>query len=101
MLNAIDYALLYTRILVKCIFIFNLIACGRVRYWRYNEDIRSMDPGYPKPITIWKGIPDSPQGAFVDKANGASFSFHVVHSVYCRMQNCYEKSQFLSLKICM
>lgn len=29
-----------------------------------------MDPGYPKPITIWRGVPDSPQGAFVDKANG-------------------------------
>lgn len=40
------------------------------RYWRYNEEMRTMDPGYPKPITIWKGIPDSPQGAFVDKANG-------------------------------
>lgn len=40
------------------------------RYWRYNEDMRTMDPGYPKPITVWKGIPDSPQGAFVDKANG-------------------------------
>ncbi|KAK1879348.1 Matrix metalloproteinase-16 [Dissostichus eleginoides] len=39
------------------------------RYWRYNEDMRTMDPGYPKPITIWKGIPDSPQGAFVDRAN--------------------------------
>uniref|UniRef100_A0A671MYF4 Matrix metalloproteinase-16-like n=1 Tax=Sinocyclocheilus anshuiensis TaxID=1608454 RepID=A0A671MYF4_9TELE len=37
------------------------------RYWRYNEDMRTMDPGYPKPITVWKGIPDSPQGAFVDK----------------------------------
>lgn len=32
--------------------------------------MRTMDHGYPKPITIWKGIPDSPQGAFVDKANG-------------------------------
>lgn len=41
-----------------------------LRYWRYNEDMRTMDPGYPKPITVWKGIPDSPQGAFVDKANG-------------------------------
>ncbi|CAL8323339.1 unnamed protein product, partial [Arctogadus glacialis] len=39
------------------------------RYWRYNEDMRTMDPGYPKPIGVWKGIPDSPQGAFVDKAN--------------------------------
>ncbi|XP_036412557.1 matrix metalloproteinase-16 [Colossoma macropomum] len=45
------------------------------RYWRYNEDIRSMDPGYPKPITVWKGIPDSPQGAFVDKANGFTYFY--------------------------
>uniref|UniRef100_A0A665W0V9 Matrix metallopeptidase 16b (membrane-inserted) n=1 Tax=Echeneis naucrates TaxID=173247 RepID=A0A665W0V9_ECHNA len=45
------------------------------RYWRYNEDLRTMDPGYPKPITIWKGIPDSPQGAFVDKANGFTYFY--------------------------
>lgn len=32
--------------------------------------MKTMDPGYPKPITVWKGIPDSPQGAFVHKENG-------------------------------
>ncbi|XP_700781.6 matrix metalloproteinase-16 isoform X2 [Danio rerio] len=45
------------------------------RYWRYNEDMRTMDPGYPQPITVWKGIPDSPQGAFVDKANGFTYFY--------------------------
>ncbi|XP_030219532.1 matrix metalloproteinase-16 isoform X2 [Gadus morhua] len=45
------------------------------RYWRYNEDMRTMDPGYPKPIGVWKGIPDSPQGAFVDKANGFTYFY--------------------------
>ncbi|KAJ8272681.1 hypothetical protein GJAV_G00092150 [Gymnothorax javanicus] len=44
-------------------------------YWRYNEEMRTMDPGYPKPITVWKGIPDSPQGAFVDKANGFTYFY--------------------------
>uniref|UniRef100_A0A3P8SKW1 Matrix metallopeptidase 16 n=1 Tax=Amphiprion percula TaxID=161767 RepID=A0A3P8SKW1_AMPPE len=45
------------------------------RYWRYNEDMRTMDPGYPKPITVWRGVPDSPQGAFVDKANGFTYFY--------------------------
>ncbi|GCB82810.1 hypothetical protein scyTo_0023601, partial [Scyliorhinus torazame] len=37
------------------------------KYWRYNEEKQTSDPGYPKPITIWKGIPEAPQGAFVSK----------------------------------
>ncbi|KAM6194347.1 matrix metalloproteinase-24 [Sarcoramphus papa] len=37
------------------------------RYWRYNEDNRATDPGYPKPITVWRGIPQAPQGAFISK----------------------------------
>ncbi|KAM7421834.1 hypothetical protein PAMA_010069 [Pampus argenteus] len=37
------------------------------QYWRYNEEKRTADPGYPKPITVWKGIPDAPQGAFISR----------------------------------
>ena len=37
------------------------------QYWRYNEEKRTADPGYPKPITVWKGIPEGPQGAFISR----------------------------------
>lgn len=37
------------------------------QYWRYNEEKHAADPGYPKPITVWKGIPEAPQGAFVSR----------------------------------
>ncbi|XP_059561955.1 matrix metalloproteinase-24 [Myotis daubentonii] len=37
------------------------------QYWRYSEERRATDPGYPKPITVWKGIPQAPQGAFISK----------------------------------
>lgn len=37
------------------------------QYWRYNEEKQDTDPGYPKRIGVWKGIPDSPQGAFISR----------------------------------
>lgn len=37
------------------------------QYWRYNEEKQATDPGYPKPIAVWKGIPDAPQGAFISR----------------------------------
>lgn len=37
------------------------------QYWRFNEEKRTADPGYPKPITVWKGVPVAPQGAFISR----------------------------------
>lgn len=37
------------------------------QYWRYNEEKSAADPGYPKPIGVWKGVPDAPQGAFISR----------------------------------
>ena len=44
------------------------------QYWRYNEEKRMADPGYPKPITLWKGIPEAPQGAFVSR-EGCEYNY--------------------------
>lgn len=27
------------------------------RYWRYDDQLRQMDPGYPKDSALWKGLP--------------------------------------------
>ncbi|KAJ0069579.1 hypothetical protein NL108_010402, partial [Boleophthalmus pectinirostris] len=35
------------------------------RYWRYNEETRTTDADFPKPISRWGKIPPSPKGAFL------------------------------------
>lgn len=37
------------------------------QYWRYSEEKQATDPGYPKPIAVWKGVPHAPQGAFISR----------------------------------
>lgn len=49
--------------------------------------MKTMDPGYPKPITIWKGIPESPQGAFVHKENGMQHVHYIFHELTKYLNN--------------
>lgn len=40
------------------------------RYYRFNEDTRSVDDGYPKSISVWQGVPDNIKAAFMSKDQG-------------------------------
>uniref|UniRef100_A0A8B9JGL1 Matrix metallopeptidase 24 n=1 Tax=Astyanax mexicanus TaxID=7994 RepID=A0A8B9JGL1_ASTMX len=53
------------------------------QYWRYNEEKRMTDQGYPKPITVWKGIPEGPQGAFISRegCNSQRSFWHALFSL--------------------
>ncbi|KAI4809232.1 hypothetical protein KUCAC02_018138 [Chaenocephalus aceratus] len=45
-------------------------------YWRYNEDMRTMDPGYPKTHHHLEGHSRLSTGAFVDRANDSVERHH-------------------------
>ncbi|KAM4734315.1 matrix metalloproteinase-15-like isoform 2-T2 [Anableps anableps] len=55
------------------------------RYWRYNEETRTTDRDFPKPISRWGKIPVSPRGAFLSD-DGASTYFYKGSS-YWRFDN--------------
>ncbi|CAB3995892.1 Matrix metallo ase-24 [Paramuricea clavata] len=44
----------------------------RDKYWRYNEERKEIDPGYPKKISVWRGVKSPVDGAFSWK-NSRSF----------------------------
>lgn len=43
-------------------------------YWRFSEERRTVDPGYPKPIAVWNGTPHGLQGAFINRHGGQSYT---------------------------
>uniref|UniRef100_A0A8C9Q5J1 Matrix metallopeptidase 15 n=1 Tax=Spermophilus dauricus TaxID=99837 RepID=A0A8C9Q5J1_SPEDA len=55
------------------------------RYWRFNEETQHGDPGYPKPISIWQGIPASPKGAFL--SNDAAYTYFYKGTKYWKFDN--------------
>lgn len=44
------------------------------QYWRYNERRRAMDAGYPRSLSVWKGIPANLDGVMKWK-NGKTYFF--------------------------
>ncbi|KAK2913621.1 hypothetical protein Q8A67_002020 [Cirrhinus molitorella] len=45
------------------------------KYYRFNENSRSVDSDYPKPISVWQGVPDNIRGAFMSE-DGAHTYFY-------------------------
>lgn len=52
------------------------------QYWRYNEEKRTVDTGYPRSISVWKGVPEAPQGAFVSR-EGSEYDLRVTQCFFC------------------
>jgi hypothetical protein len=44
------------------------------RYWRYDFDLGSIEPGYPKRLSIWRGLPNKISDAF-QWVNGITYFF--------------------------
>ena len=45
-----------TSIIVMCLSLIELDFSGNV-YWRYDDVKEEMDPGYPRDISRWRGVP--------------------------------------------
>uniref|UniRef100_A0A3Q1FZ28 Matrix metallopeptidase 15a n=1 Tax=Acanthochromis polyacanthus TaxID=80966 RepID=A0A3Q1FZ28_9TELE len=55
------------------------------RYWRYNEETRTTDRDFPKPISRWGKIPDSPKGAFL--SDDGAYTYFYKGTNYWRFDN--------------
>uniref|UniRef100_A0A3B4XPB0 Matrix metallopeptidase 15 n=1 Tax=Seriola lalandi dorsalis TaxID=1841481 RepID=A0A3B4XPB0_SERLL len=55
------------------------------RYWRYNEETRTTDRDFPKPISRWGRIPPSPKGAFL--SDDGAYTYFYKGTNYWRFDN--------------
>lgn len=71
----------------SCCFLVTLvpyfIVFFNLRYYRFNEKSRTVDPDYPKPISVWTGVPDNIKGAIMSE-DGGTGTFEL-HFTFCQM----------------
>ncbi|KAG7460353.1 matrix metalloproteinase-15, partial [Solea senegalensis] len=61
-------------------------------YWRFNEQSRSADRGYPKQISVWgSSVPSGPKGAFL--SDDGAYTFFYKGSKYWKFDNHRMKSE--------
>uniref|UniRef100_A0A1A7XS97 Matrix metallopeptidase 15 (Membrane-inserted) n=1 Tax=Iconisemion striatum TaxID=60296 RepID=A0A1A7XS97_9TELE len=61
-------------------------------YWRFNEQSRVADSGYPKSITIWdSSVPPTPKGAFL--TDDGAYTIFYKGSYYWKFDNHRMKSE--------
>ncbi|XP_026988351.1 matrix metalloproteinase-14b isoform X2 [Tachysurus fulvidraco] len=54
-------------------------------YYRYNEELRSVDPDYPKPSSKWQGVPNDIKAAFMSRDQ--RFTYFYKANKYWRFDN--------------
>ncbi|XP_010778978.1 matrix metalloproteinase-15-like [Notothenia coriiceps] len=64
---------------------YSFILLSVCRYWRYNEETRTTDRDFPKPIERWGKIPHSPKGAFL--SDDSAHTYFYKGSNYWRFDN--------------
>ncbi|XP_062849414.1 matrix metalloproteinase-14a [Trichomycterus rosablanca] len=66
--DRIDAALLYTAT-------GNTYFFRGTKYYRFNEDTHSVDSEYPKPISVWQGVPDNVKGAIMGEDRAYTYFY--------------------------
>lgn len=60
------------------------------KYWSYNEQINQVNPGYPRSLAAWGGVPADVDAAFV-WTDGYSYFFK--DNIYFRYDNAAQRVQ--------